>query len=1082
MKLISLRFKNLNSLTNEWRIDFTAPEFAIEGIFAITGPTGAGKSTILDAICLAIYGRTPRLKIISKTTNEIMSRQTGECYSEAVFETDSGRYCCHFSQRRARNKSDGRLQDARHEISDAVTGKILESKKSLVGKHVEKICGMDFDRFTRSMMLAQGEFAAFLSAGEDLRAPILEQITGTRIYSDISIKVHEICREKKDALAMAQAGIDHIRLMSDEDRQSVSDQLLQAGEKEKATRRQAATLEKKIQWRTDVDKITRELSNINEDHTRMMVLNKEFEPDRARLELARKASVLDSDYAAVKQLRNQQEKDGTEKKKAEQKLPDLKRDLEAKQSGEKKALKKQEDAGRRLADEKPLFKKVRALDVQILNAVKGQKGYQKEIASLENQLADEKDRLKKAASEKKKDGNALEAHKIFLKTHAVDANLVSGFTGIREKIHVFNTGRQTLEKMKNRLGKIETDLAQKDKDKEKSAKLCSRIAAQSKSIQEKNKSLAESLDRLLKGKSLQEYRTEHRSLMRERAYIEKIRSLEEHRRHLENGKACPLCGATEHPFSDSHTPESDPVEKKIDELETLIGSVEELENQITLGREKENTMAITLSDVNKEQDLVIQVLQQVKDERARIEKDIKEAQNAADTLKSDLLQTLAPFQVIVDDTTDGQKLINGLEKRMKAYIRNKEETAALEKILASRESDLARIQAVIATLEKEAASKRTQLLGSGEALDVLKQDRVGIYNSKDPDLEEQRLEAAVESANEKLLKVREDAVAALRRQDECRHWIRSLDEAMVKRKTDIDSKTRVLLQRLNVVGFTDEISFQSARLKDQVRCDLEHQAKDLDDRMLALEVSKKDREERLSGLMANKKTGQPLELLKQAHETIQTDLKRLGELVGGLKQQLSEDDKAKKELQREADRIKALQKECGRWDALHALIGSADGKKYRNFAQGVTFDFMVTLANRQLAKMTDRYLLVRDDVHPLELNIMDNYQAGEIRSTKNLSGGESFLVSLCLALGLSNMASRNVNVDSLFLDEGFGTLDEAALETALEVLAGLQQEGKLIGIISHVPAIRERITTQVAVTPVSGGNSVITGPGCQQAS
>ena len=178
--------------------------------------------------------------------------------------------------------------------------------------------------------------------------------------------------------------------------------------------------------------------------------------------------------------------------------------------------------------------------------------------------------------------------------------------------------------------------------------------------------------------------------------------------------------------------------------------------------------------------------------------------------------------------------------------------------------------------------------------------------------------------------------------------------------------------------------------------------------------------------------------------------------------------------------IDAQKKELTRWQDLHVLIGSADGKKFRNFAQGLTFEMVVRHANRQLRKMTDRYILVRDDSQPLEFNVLDNYQAGEIRSTKNLSGGESFIVSLALALGLSHMASQNVRVDSLFLDEGFGTLDEDALETALETLAGLQQDGKLIGVISHVAAFKERISTQIQVIPEAGGKSRIVGPGCCQ--
>jgi exonuclease SbcC len=130
--------------------------------------------------------------------------------------------------------------------------------------------------------------------------------------------------------------------------------------------------------------------------------------------------------------------------------------------------------------------------------------------------------------------------------------------------------------------------------------------------------------------------------------------------------------------------------------------------------------------------------------------------------------------------------------------------------------------------------------------------------------------------------------------------------------------------------------------------------------------------------------------------------------------------------------------------------------------------------------MSDRYILLRDPERPLSLQVIDNYQAGEIRSTRNLSGGESFLVSLALSLGLSAMASHNVRVDSLFLDEGFGTLDEETLDTALQTLASLQQDGKLIGIISHVSLLQERIDLRIEVQPGSDGCSRLMGPGCHQ--
>ncbi len=191
MKILNLRFNNLNSLYGEWEIDFTTDEYISDGIFAVTGPTGSGKSTILDAICLALYGRTPRLEKVNNSGNEIMSRQTGECFAEVTFETMSGKYCCQWSQHRARKKADGKLAVAKHEISDARTGDLIASKKREVAENVEKVTGMDFDRFTRSMLLAQGGFAAFLQADSDERAPILEQMTGTEIYTDISKMVHE---------------------------------------------------------------------------------------------------------------------------------------------------------------------------------------------------------------------------------------------------------------------------------------------------------------------------------------------------------------------------------------------------------------------------------------------------------------------------------------------------------------------------------------------------------------------------------------------------------------------------------------------------------------------------------------------------------------------------------------------------------------------------------------------------------------------------------------------------------------------------------------------------------------------------
>ncbi len=216
MKILHIRFQNLNSLSGTWEIDFTAAPYTANSIFAITGPTGAGKSTLLDALCLALYGMTPRLRKITKTSNQIMSRHTGVCFSEVTFQTVKGSFRCHWSQHRSRQRPGNELQQPKHEIANASTDMVLESHIRKVARKVEEVTGMDFERFTRSTLLAQGGFAAFLEATADKRSPILEQITGTEIYSQLSMKVHELRLIELKKLEDLEQALQLIDLLSPE--------------------------------------------------------------------------------------------------------------------------------------------------------------------------------------------------------------------------------------------------------------------------------------------------------------------------------------------------------------------------------------------------------------------------------------------------------------------------------------------------------------------------------------------------------------------------------------------------------------------------------------------------------------------------------------------------------------------------------------------------------------------------------------------------------------------------------------------------------------------------------------------------
>jgi DNA repair protein SbcC/Rad50 len=363
----------------------------------------------------------------------------------------------------------------------------------------------------------------------------------------------------------------------------------------------------------------------------------------------------------------------------------------------------------------------------------------------------------------------------------------------------------------------------------------------------------------------------------------------------------------------------------------------------------------------------------------------------------------------------------------------------------------------------------------------LSQERHEVFGDKNPDDEEVCFSSAIEAAGKDLDVARQELNTATKRLSHYKSMIKELDKSIAARAILLESAENAFRIRLDGLEFVDEDNFRTSCLPEDVRNSLAQQAEKLYSEQIELTSKERDTTRLLETQRQKSVTDQPRDKLNDALASLIANQKELQQQIGGNRQKLKDNEDLKQKQQARAQDIDAQKREYSRWDLLHELIGSSDGKKYRNFAQGLTFEMMVGYANRQLQKMTDRYLLIRDGAQPLELNVIDSYQAGEIRSTKNLSGGESFIVSLSLALGLSHMASKNVRVDSLFLDEGFGTLDEEALDTALETLAGLQQDGKLIGVISHVPALKERISTQIQVISQTRGTSVISGPGCGKA-
>lgn len=1080
MKILELRFKNLNSLYGEWHIDFSDPEYAYNGIFALTGPTGAGKSTILDAICLALYGSTPRLGRITQSSNDIMSRQTGECYAEVVFASQAGRYRCHWAQHRSRKKSDGELQSPRHEIAEAdAEGKVLENKLVSVLNAVEEKTGMDFDRFTRSILLAQGGFDTFLKASVEQKSKILEQITGTKIYSDISIGVHERLRQEKSTLANLEAEIGGILILTAEEEQAVQEQLATLQRQETDVAKLVSDLSLSIAWLLGIQQLEKEIRELSDEETLLAHDTHAFASDRSELELAAKAATLEGVYATLTEMRNQQKSEQASLQQEEVGLPVLEAQAKAGSEALTKAEEVTKQAKHSQKEAVPILKQVRSLDQNLHQLetyiAESTTSIARDKALIGSYTKNRDSETKKLSSEQDK----LVLVETYLQEHQQDKALVTDLTGLSEQIQTLSSKQKEAEKLEA----LEKKSAKVLKDAEKALDTCFKLSLQAQTKHEKAtgdlQDKKDELSLLLGEKLLREYRSEKETLLREREYLARIAALQEHRNHLVDGKECPLCGSLEHPFALGNIPTSDDTEQKIAVLTHIITDAETLETRIQSLTTAERISSTALSDQKKKESESQHAKESAHSAHNASLGAVSEAQESFAALEKVLGEKLNVYG-IEETPEDLPALLDELRMRKDTWQTKEQETRTLETSLSSIKGEIHRLKGILETQDLALQTKQTSLDELLSTFSSGKEERQKLFGDKEADKEEEKLSNALHSAETAEKIAGKNCSDLLQKVGVARTRIESLQASLAKREPLLETQSSCFFEELASIGFSDEQQFLSVRLPLVERNRLASVAKALDDRKTALETTMHDRTSRLALEHAKNLTDKTLFELQTLAADTEGELKGLRDAVAESKAKLKGNVAAKQRIASRQETIEKQKKECSKWDRLHSLVGSADGKKFRNFAQGLTFELMVSHANRQLDKMSDRYLLIRDNEQPLELNVIDNYQAGEIRSTKNLSGGESFIVSLTLALGLSKMASRKVRVDSLFLDEGFGTLDEASLETALKTLSSLQQDGKLIGVISHVSAMQEMIRTQIVITPASGGKSLLSGPGCSR--
>ena len=1217
MKIHKIRLKNLNSLVGEWRIDLQERAYDENGIFIISGPTGAGKSTILDAICLGLFGRTPRLGKVSAGTNELMSKHTGECLSEVEFEAGGKVYRSCWRQKRSRERAGEKLQAPKYELVDMSQNKIIEDKLSRVEHVVEDITGLDFHRFTRTVLLAQGAFAAFLQASASDKSPILEKITGTQIYSQISQRVHEQTREHRIKLDNLESGMSGFTALSETEESSLNESLKNLKTKAQTISVEKSKFEKILNQSDQIERLNQDLSSLSNQLANIAQAEIELQPAKKKLFMNRKASnvypsLLELNLLRKKQIQNTSE---LENKKSEIGIVD-----QAVEDSSKALTDSEKNLSDVLSNEKSdrdKINKIRELNVEIVNKRQTLQTVETTIVGINSNLEKHQEELQSFKSKKNSFSLKLEEVQKYKVDHAVDGALISELPRIsllkeqrvekhakqlgleqelkknqellkdnqsklEEILENFVEHKETLDKVSKELGNADEKLEQTQQGKDPSIwrndleKLISGLGKFQK-ISETTVTLSKlenekqsiSLKEEELNQELEKSRIEEKQLKTELKGFEdtlvllgkqivlesKIKSLMDERNQLKDGLPCPLCGSVEHPYktednfsSDAETKlESTRVQKKesdakymdvklqinqseikldegvsrikqIDEkISDFIGIRDDLIKQTRIGHFGASPDQLPIDELLNKQEQEVEKIRVTVEEIEELEKlqkrktkehqiifaELKDAETAKER-QQDKIESLnkvisrleeefptaeSEYQEINEIFEEAVKpyhfdgienIIEVLEEKKNHWIRNQNNENKLKETVGVLEKDIAGCVSALGILKEDVCSRQSEKETHRKTLVELQGELQDKYSNKDPITLERKLKESIDL-------LRQNRDNSLRFFEQKKNYQKSLDDSVenlsrqiTQEQRAIESNQKITSEALQKEGFQSEQECVESIIDETERTNLETQTKACDDSRTNVEGLIKANTEKLKTLEDECENSLTIEQLKEKITDGENALSETSQKVGEISQQLVDNQTTQSKLKKFMGEIEGQRKEFEVWSMLDNLIGSADGKKFRSYAQGITFDILVGQANQQLSVMSDRYILISDDKIPLELSVIDTYQADEIRSIKNLSGGESFIIGLSLALGLAQMAGEKVSIDSFFLDEGFGTLDEDALEMVLNAFSMLRNNNKIIGVISHVSGLRDRIPTQIMVSPTNSGKSSISGPGCSK--
>ncbi|MDD1607128.1 MAG: AAA family ATPase [Methylococcaceae bacterium] len=1146
MRILNIYFKNINSLEGETRIDFTEAPFSDTGVFAITGPNGSGKSSILDAITLGLYGETFRF---NKPAEHVMTKQTADCFVIIEFSLGSERYQSSWHVERADGQASGELQPAVMQLVHLNTGDVLATTQQQVCTRMTEITGMNFRNFTRSILLAQGDFAAFLNALDAERMDILEKIISTDIYADYKKQVIDQAEQAQQTIDHTKQKLATIALLPPEKQEAYEHDLIDyqeqsaelLSEQNKLKQQQAAVKEIAfVQAQITVQK-----KNLKQAETEAQQLQQQLERIYANQNI-----LIFKEEAALINDKNQA-------------IAQSKADLLALQ-GELVQLKNKLARDNSVAGD--LSDKSLTEQQQIISNLKTQRGQltanaQSEVTlarSLEAQLAEKKAELAVLTT--------------WLNEHAADQSLLTQFPDIgklnklqadllalntqqkisakqaKDSVIAFDNTATALEKEQKKLSDATDELAEDQKELTTlmETHTLEQIEALRVEQQERVKSFEELLylgsahQRLSKsgfslfsffgGKKQPELDVDALTLAHEELKLEVLREenikkvleqavfregllkkMADSRQYLIDNKPCFLCGALQHPYSKNPPPLNDSKQALLDQQakiknllaktysvgrqveearqqsenkqsnwarrqrvssqwlslcnrlnaarpdldiqnialmeELLTAETEELKNIITLGtryRNKQNNIAKLTVSIEKSTAIIEQLQSNIASMTADVEVRVQQQSELESRLQQCEQEEQHTLEQVVNQLAHLGEKMPGKDKKdtgdalFERLTARKQEYHSYAFRHSSLTEDIALLTTKHSTCEAEINYYKQQLDPIGAQLQS--EESISLHLAL---LEKQKL-------------------------------IADKERLMLEQSTEIANLQQTLLEKIQATACPSLTALNEMLVLLQRQPALEQQQAQLNTdiaaKKLAMEKTAVELEDKFKIAETALSPDELMAQLKQINERLE-----LAQLeIQRLEKQLNEQKTLQQNYYALQLQLQQQETEAQPCFAELALLSEENGMAFRRRVQQQLANKLLVQTNAILEKISGRYYLRQiPSEQGLALVIEDTLQANAQRFPKTLSGGESFVVSLALALGLAELANNGRSVDSLFIDEGFGNLDAETLYIIISTLENLQTYGKTVGVISHVEAVQKNFKAQLQVVKKPNGMGML---------